>query len=138
MKSRSGTKPGWRRLWVCGVFRCSFGPVGACGGTLAGKIIPKANRSLYSSLMFSGTLFGGFTGHMFSGVAIPLLSHDGSYIALSVVGFVWASAWVAMTWGAPYDRADDGSSHSMMLGTTPWARIFGTMPFIGLLFASLG
>lgn len=118
--------------------RCAFGPCGPCGGTLAGKIVPKTGRSWRSTFMFSGTIFGGFVGHMFSGVVIPHVSHDGSYFTLSVFGFAWAIMWITMVRVMSYDQAEDGSSHSMKLSGTPWTLIFQSMPFVSLLVASCG
>lgn len=118
--------------------RCAFSPCGSCGGTLAGKIVPKAGRSWRSTFMFSGTLFGGFVGHMFSGMVIPYVSHDGSYFMLSVFGFIWAVMWITMVKVMSYKQANDGSSHSMKLTRTPWPLIFQTMPFVSLLVASCG
>lgn len=120
------------------IFRCAFGPTGPCGGTLAGKVVKKSDKSLYSTFMFSGTLFGGFCGHMFSGTIIPYAKLDGSYFILSVVGFIWAAVWVTMLHVTPYKRAEDASDHSMNLSSTPWSLILGSTPFIGLLIACFG
>lgn len=118
--------------------RCAFGPTGPCGGMLASRIVPKADRNRRSAAMFSGTLFGGFVGHAFSSVTISHVSHDGSFFALSAAGFVWAATWTAMVHAAPYRHADDASRHSMRLGTTPWKLIFRAGPFVSLLIASVG
>jgi len=120
------------------VFRCAFGPTGSCGGTLAGKIIPKTNRILYSTFMFSGTMFGGFFGHLYSGLVIPNVSHDGSYWALSVVGFLWVAVWATMIHLTPYDSDLNSIPISVSFISTAWTVIIRSMPFISLLNASFG
>lgn len=120
------------------VFRCAFGPTGSCGGTLAGKIIPKTNRILYSTFMFSGTMFGGFFGHLYSGLVIPKVSHDGSYWTLSVVGFLWVAVWATMIHLTPYDSDLNGIPMSVSFISTAWTVILRSMPFVSLLNASFG
>ncbi|VVC28251.1 Major facilitator superfamily,Major facilitator superfamily domain [Cinara cedri] len=105
---------------------------------MAGKIIPKSNRSLYSTFMFSGTIFGGFFGHIFSGLVIPLVSNDGSFFMLSVFGFIWTAMWTTMIHVTPYERTHDASNHSMMLFSTPWSTILQTPSFVSLLVACMG
>jgi len=120
------------------VFRCAFGPTGSCGGTLAGKIIPKTNRILYTTFMFSGTMFGGFLGNLYSGIVIPDVSHDGSYFALSVIGFVWVAVWATMMHLTPYDSDLNNIPMSVTFISTSWTMIIRSMPFISLLNASFG
>lgn len=120
------------------VFRCAFGPTGSCGGTLAGKIIPKTNRILYTAFMFSGTMFGGFFGHLYSATAIPNVSHDGSYLALSVIGFAWVAVWATMMHLTPYDSDLDSIPVYVSFISTSWTTIIRSMPFVSLLNASFG
>ncbi|XP_015372959.1 PREDICTED: sialin-like [Diuraphis noxia] len=117
---------------------CAFGPTGSCGGTLAGKIIPKTNRILYSTFMFSGTMFGGFFGHLYSGLVIPNVSHNGSYLALSVVGFLWVAVWATMIHLTPYDSDLNSIPMSVSFISTTWTVIMRSMPFVSLLNASFG
>ncbi|XP_025197060.1 sialin-like [Melanaphis sacchari] len=117
---------------------CAFGPTGSCGGTLAGKIIPKTNRILYTTFMFSGTVFGGFFGHLYSGIVIPNVSLDGSFLALSVIGFVWAAVWGTMIHLTPYVNDFSDSPKSVSFISTAWTVIMRSMPFISLLNASFG
>ncbi|KAL4131201.1 hypothetical protein QTP88_008543 [Uroleucon formosanum] len=117
---------------------CAFGPTGSCGGTLAGKIIPKTNRILYTAFMFSGTMFGGFFGHLYSATAIPNVSHDGSYLALSVIGFAWVAVWATMMHLTPYDSDLNSIPVSVSFISTSWTTIIRSMPFVSLLNASFG
>ncbi|XP_003246944.1 sialin-like isoform X1 [Acyrthosiphon pisum] len=117
---------------------CAFGPTGSCGGTLAGKIIPKKNRILYTTFMFSGTMFGGSMGNLYSGIVIPNVSHDGSYFVLSVIGFVWVAVWATMMHLTPYDSDLNSIPMSVSFISSSWTMIIQSMPFISLLNASFG
>ncbi|KAE9523333.1 hypothetical protein AGLY_016281, partial [Aphis glycines] len=117
---------------------CAFGPTGSCGGTLAGKIVPKTNRTLYTTFMFSGTVFGGFFGHLYSGIVIPNVSLDGSFVTLSVIGFAWAAVWGTMIHLTPYVNDFSDSPKSVSFISTAWIVIMRSMPFISLLNASFG
>ncbi|XP_022182350.1 putative inorganic phosphate cotransporter [Myzus persicae] len=117
---------------------CAFGPAGSCGGTLAGKIIPKTNIILYSTFMFSGTMFGGSFGHLFSGIAIPNISHEGSYLALSALGFIWVAVWATMIHLTPYASDVNNTPRSAAFISTAWTVIMRSMPFVSLLNASFG
>lgn len=119
-------------------FRCSLGPAGPCGGSLAGKIIESQERSSYSTFMFSGLLFGGFFGHLFSGIVISAVSHNGSYFALSIMGFAWVAVWLTMVRSVPYERVQDASRQSMELFLTPWHQMLRSKPYVALLITSLG
>ncbi|XP_060836111.1 sialin-like [Rhopalosiphum padi] len=117
---------------------CAFGPTGSCGGILAGKIVPKTNRILYTTFMFSGTVFGGFFGHLYSGIVIPNVSLDGSFITLSVIGFIWAAVWGTMIHLTPYINDFSDLPKSVSFISTAWTVIIRSMPFISLLNASFG
>lgn len=118
--------------------RCAFGPTDPCGGSMAAKIIPKLHRSTYSTFMFTGTIFGRFIVHIYSGMTISYISVESSYFILSALGIVWIVVWTTMIHKMPYDHVQDASDHSLGLFTTPWAVIFKSMPFISLLIATLG
>lgn len=122
-------------IWIS---RFAFGPMDPCGSTMAAKIIAKPQRSTYSTFMFSGTIFGRFTVHIFSGLTISCISVESSYFILSALGIIWIIIWVIMMQIIPYELVSDASDHSLGLSTTPWAVIFKSMPFISLLIATLG
>ncbi|XP_050529200.1 uncharacterized protein LOC126898838 [Daktulosphaira vitifoliae] len=88
--------------------------------------------------MFSGTIFGAFSGHLFSGVVIPITSHGLSYYILSTFALGWVIIWTIMQFKMPYIIIEDASIHSLRIFTTPWKIILKSKAYISLLIASLG